>query len=238
MIFPVLKIESKVQIGEKTRINGTKSYTSPNEAAVSLVRIKPTASESFITVSALDATDYTAWLLDWQYDTAGIQTISLEITTNGAPVVVTKTIEVVTEAAEKLFSSDADIEYLEPGLIEFVKYGKNSFNDVHRQAQSAIMDEIYRNRIFAADGSKLTVAEVVDVAELKFWSIYMVLNKIFQGLSNKIDDVFAAKSKYYASKEHEALQMAMNQMRLDYDKSGTIEETEQQDFRSVELVRR
>lgn len=238
MIFPVLKVESRVQTGEKTRLNGIKSYTTPGEAAVSLVRIRPTASGSFITVSTIDPTDYTTWFLDWQYDTAGNQTIDLEITTNGAPVVVSKVIEVLNPVDERLFSSDLDIEQLEPGLLDFVKPGKNSFNDVHRQAQIAIMDEIYRNRILATDGSKLTALQVVDTAELKFWSLYMVLNKIFQGLSNKVDDVFANKSKYYASKEHEAMQMCMNQMRLDYNKDGTVEQTEQYDFRTVEMVRR
>lgn len=238
MIFPVLKTEKKIQVNEKTRISGIKSYTSPGEAAVSLVRIRPTASGSFMTVSTIDPTDYRSWYLDWQYDAAGIQTIDLEITTDGAAVVSSKTIEVVTSAAENLFSTDDDLTILESDILDYVKPGKDSFNDFHRQAQESIMDEIYRNRIFANDGSKLTVAQVVDVVELKPWSKYMVLNKIFQGLSNKIDDVFSAKSKYYAVKEHEAMQMAMNQMRLDYDKSGTIEQTEQQDLRTVVMVRR
>jgi hypothetical protein len=238
MIFPVLKIESKVQVNEKTRISGIKSYTSTEEASVSLIRIKPSASDSFIEVSAIDPTDYVAWYLDWQYSTAGTKTIDLEITTDGSAVVSQKTIEVVLSATEKLFSSDEDLVSLEPDILNYVKDGKNSFNDFHRQSQSAILDEIYRNRIMSTTGEKITVDEVLDVSEVKFWSLYMTLNKIFRSISNKPDDVFADRAKYYEKKELEAFNQAMNQMRIDYNKDGVLDDTESYNLRTVDVFRR
>lgn len=237
MIFPVLKIEKKIQVNEKTRINATKSYKTSEEMGVSLVRIRPSASDSFYTVTTLDPSDNTTWFLDWQYSTAGIKTIDLEITTDGSPVVISETIEVVTAAAENLFSVDADIVALEPDAIEYCKDGKNSLNDFHRQAQASILDELYRKKIMSTDGEKLDAEDVIDVQELKPWSIYMVLTKVFQSMSNKVDDVFAQKSKYYESKRLEAENMAMNQLRLDFNKDGNQELAEQIAYRTIEMVR-
>jgi hypothetical protein len=236
-IFPKLEIEAKIQIGEKTRINATKSYKTQGEAAITLVRIRPDSLvATWFTVS--DVLDASTYWLDWEYSAAGDYICQIEITTNGAAVTNSATITVVAEATENLFSKDGDISTQEPDILKFVKDGKTGFNDFHRFAQASIMDEIYRARIFNTDGGKLTVAEVLDVEELKPWSVNMVLRNIFQSISNKVDDVFQNKSNFYAAKEVEDRNRAMNQMRLDFNKDGILSTTEQYDMRSLELVRR
>lgn len=235
-VFPILELEAKVQTGEKTRLNGTKSFLTQDEAAVTLVRIRPSASDSFITVSAVDATDSSYWFLDWQYSTTGTKTIDLEITA-GAVTTYSATIVVTDSSTERLFSSDQDIMSEEPDILRFVRDGKSSFNDLHRTAQTKVMDEIYRAKIFDVNGAKLTVADVIEIDELKPWSKYMVLKMIFESVSNAVDDVFALKSAKYAKAELEARNMAFNQMRLDYNKDENLEVDEHQNFRSGDLVR-
>lgn len=239
MIFPVLKLEAKVQTNEKTRLDGTKSYTSIDEAAVSLVRIKPDSSDPYITVATgANATNSELWYLDWQYSSSGTKHPEIEITTNATPSTYTVDITVANPNAEKLFSSDTDLIAEEPDILKYVKDGKNSFNDFHRVAQEKIMDEIYRQRIFNTDGNKLTIDEVLDTVELKQWSKYMVLKLIFESMSNKVDDIFSVKSTKYAQFEQKAFNECMNQMRLDYNKDGELNKADEFDFRSVELIRR
>ena len=52
MIFPVLELEKTVQLNDKTRLDGRKSYTTPEEAAISLVEIQPEAGQPFFTVTS------------------------------------------------------------------------------------------------------------------------------------------------------------------------------------------
>ena len=68
-IFGNLHLEEKVQVNEKTRIDCTKSFIS-DEAAISLVRIKPEDGGSFVTVTSDK-------YLDWAYETAGTKTATL-----------------------------------------------------------------------------------------------------------------------------------------------------------------
>lgn len=59
-IFPVLEIEEKVQVSDKTRLDGQKSFVS-HGAAISQLRIKPSKNDAFIDVTS-------AKYLDWQFD--------------------------------------------------------------------------------------------------------------------------------------------------------------------------
>ena len=239
-VFPVLELETKVQTNEKTRLSGLKSYLTQNEAAVILVRIQPSALDSFITVSALDATDSSFWFLDWQYSAIGIKTVVLEITNDvGTPVITTfsKDIDVTDAATERLFSTDQDLMSEEPDILRFIRDGKSSFLDLHRTAQIKILDDIYRRKILDSSGAKLTIDNVIDIEELKQWSKYMVLRLIFQSVSNKVDDIFAAKSSLYAKLEQAAMNEAMNQMKIDYNNDGLATQEESKNFRSGDLVR-
>lgn len=243
-IFPKLIVENKIQENEQTRINGTKSYKTQNEAAITLVRIRPdNALPDWITVAQTlplvgDVNDVSSFYIDWEYSSAGTYACEIEITTDGAPVVATADIVVVTALVENLFSSDSDLSVLEPDILKYIKEGKSSYMDFHRAAQAQIMDEIYRARIFDVNGDKLTVADVLDVSELGPWSVNVVLKNIFQGISNAKDDVFLDKSKYYGVQEFEARNRAMNQMRLDFNKDATLVGDEPVDMRTLELVRR
>lgn len=239
-MFPVLELEAKVQVNEKTRLSAVKSFKTPDEAAISLVRIKPLASGSFITVTS-SPTDSSTWFLDWQYSAAATETVTVEFTVGTGPGTITTgtaTIQVVTSATEKLFSTDKDLMAEEPDILKFVRDGKSSFNDIHRVAQEKILDDIYRQGILSDDDDKLTVAEVVDTAELKQWSKYMALRIIFESVSNKPDDIFAEKALKYEKMEFSAREKAINQMQLDLDQDGTLEDAERVSYRSASLVRR
>lgn len=228
-IFASLELESVAQVGDKIRIDAGKSFTSPDEAAISLIEIKPESSASWYDVTSNK-------YLDWQYSTGGTKTVSVRITTDAAPEVASLDIEALTAVDDKLFSGDQDIVPYEDDILKYVRSGRNSFLDKHRAAQKRILAILDEKRITAQDGSKLTKEHIFDKEEFKDWSKFMVLQMIFESLSNAVDDVFDRKAKKYAS----LCEMASNRavLRIDLNKDGELTSNENLEGFSYSLLKR
>lgn len=200
MIFPIAEFEEVVQVDDLTRISAAKSAVTPDEDDITLVEIKPSASDDYYTVSGADV-DQDDWFLDWVYSAAGSKTITVRITcgTGGEAVVTTKTFTTtaVTSAVDKLFSSDEDLKTHEPDVMKWVKPGRATFKDIHRRAQTTILQVINREGIFDTNRARLTKDAVVDTEELREWSAYLALALIWEGRKNSVDDVFSEKAKHY-----------------------------------------
>lgn len=228
-IFPNLELEAKLQVDDRTRLDADKTFITNDEAAITLVEIEPEAAAGFITVS--NSTKY----LDWQYATDGTKTVTVRVTTDGAPVTVSKTIEVLTSADDKLFSSDAELVPYEPKILDYVRKGRNSFLDVHRTAQGDIFDYMDENGFWDINGDKLTKDDVTTLDEFKAWSKFMVLRLIFEGISNATDDIFHEKAERYRKKEERARDRA--KVRIDRTNDGDEDDKGKDnfDFRSITL---
>lgn len=226
-IFPIIETESVIQVGDKLRIDASKSFISKDEDPIYEVEIMPEAGGDWISVYV--ANNSSAWFLDWAYSGASRSVvISCRIRVDGiaGPTeTVTKTISVVTAADDKLFSSDSDLTALEPDILKWTKAGRSSFLDVHRMAQSKILEWIdeagYRNE----DGTKVSKNELLDLSEVRPWSRDLTLSLIFFGISNQVDDVFAQKSKYYASQAKDRADRAV--LAWDFNKDGDLEVSEE-----------
>jgi hypothetical protein len=238
MIFPLIESEPILQVNDKTRINAVKSFISKDEAAITLVEIEPEASAGFINVTGSPVLSKN-WFLDWSYATAGSKVATLRITTDGSPVTFTKTITVLTEADDKLWSADSDLQILEPDILNWVRQGRASFLDYHRTAQKRILEWLDNIKVWNKDGQPFTKSDItLAIAEedLKRISIYWTLEIIFNGLSNKPDDVFASKEMNYR-KSRKELQADRSRIRVDYNLDGTIENGEQFQMRTIRLSR-
>ena len=213
-IFPNLILEDTVQVNDKTRLDGTKSFISSDEAAITLVRIKPSDTDAYVTVTSDK-------YLDWSYSGAATETVTIEITTDGSPTTFTKTISVVTSATDDLWSDDADLVKHEPDIMNYVPEGKNSFINIHRLAQSRILCWLDEKRIWDNDGNRLTATDV-DGTDMNEWSKYLALQYIYEGLSNSIDDIFFEKASRYRDLVNKAANRAV--LRLDLANDGTKDE--------------
>lgn len=244
-IFPILEVESIVQVGDKTRLNGTKSFKTDEVSAISMVRIKPSAADSFIEVSSDDPTDYTKWYLDWVYDSDEDKTITIEFTDSElVPNVVTKdvTLTTVLSVDENLFSNDADFNGQESDVLNYVKAGKSSFLNFHRQAQKLILEELWKIRITAKNANnnveKIEAVDFIDVNEIKQWSKNLTLQLIYEDLSNAVDDIFDLKSSKYAKQAKSWRELSLNNLSFDRDGDAEIETNETAiNYRSGDLVR-
>lgn len=230
MIFPHLDLEPIVQVNDRTRLSALKSFVTNDEQAIDLVMIKPGASASFITVDDTDR------YLDWSFSASGTYTVTARVSASGASADITGTISVVSVAADKLFSTDADLKLHEPDILNWVSPGRNSFLNIHRRAQKLILEELRREGYVDTSGDPYTKAAFVDVEEVKQWSTMWVLQLIFEGISNATDDVFHEKSVRYS-----ALRQTWGKtvfLRLDADGSGATDDGEGIDTASSFVARR
>lgn len=216
--FPILEVEPIVQVGDKTRLNGVKSFLAPSSDTFDLIKIKPDASSNFITVSA--------GYLDWVYAASGVKTVSLYVQKNCpfASGMVDRDISVLSEEQDYLFSTDQDLRLHEPEMLKWVVDGRSSFLDMHRRAQTLIMRWLDKEGYVDSTGLPFTKTAIVDIEEVKQWSTFLVLKLIFEGLANSTDDIFQNKAKIYAGKMQDYRKKAL--LRIDIDGDGEAENTE------------
>lgn len=227
-IFPDLKVEPVVQVNDLTRLDARSVTKSIDEAAITLVEIEPESGAGFIDVSSSGTLPSSSWYLDWAYSTNGSKTASVRVTTSGAPVSLSKTINVLTEAEDSLFSSDSDLIIHEPDILNWVREGRRSFLDYHRRSQELILDYLRINGYRTIDGSKITKAELLDKNEFKEWSVFLTLKLIMESRSNQSDDIFLQKARFYESKVVEARASVF--ISYDFDKDGSIGDNEKNIF--------
>ena len=216
-IFPNIEAEDIVQVGDRTRIDVSKSFVTPDEATTSLVRVDPeTGVAGFI-----DITSVKGLVLDWEYSTDGDKVITVEVTTDGLPVTKTLTISAITEADDKLFSDDYDLKLHESDILKYVEKGRNTFKNTAREAQTQILEWLYRNGYTDFENNRLTKASVIDIQEVKEWSRFMVLMLIMDDQSNQIGDIFHAKARMYESMMQESRTKAI--LKIDTDGDGSTD---------------
>jgi len=227
MIFPVIKNEAIVQIDDMTRIDAVASFISPDEAAITLVEIEPEAANGYIDVTSNK-------YLDWIYETAGTKTATVRITTDGAPVSKTLTIEAVDVATDRLFSTDKDIVSHENDLFRFLREGRASFLDIHRVSQNLILDYLDQINLKNRDGSRIEKDDIYQLKEVKEWSKFLTLSLIFESVANEVEDIFSVKARKYRAMAKDVSTRATIQLG-----DSTQDKSESNpDLRSARLVRR
>lgn len=233
MIFPVIETEAVVQVNDKTRLNASKTYASKGAVAITKVEIEPEAAAGFIDVTDVKPAN---WFTDWQYATAGSKTITLKINGDTTPVLATSTISVLTAVDDALFASDSDLIMEEPDILRWMKSGRSSFKDVHREVQTQVVDMLNRKGYRTTDGSPITKNEIVDHTQIREIAKYWALMIIFNSQSNQVGDVFSVKAGEYSSKLNTAMQRQI--LGLDLNKDGNIETGEGVTIHTATLLRR
>jgi len=224
MYFISLKYERTVQVGDKTRLDASKSYGTPDELPISTLEIRPETSGIFYDVSSNKFLDYTS-------ETDGIKAVTVKI--NGT-IEKEYAIVVLTEVEDHLFSEDADLIPHEQDICNFLRDGRNTFKDIHRQAQRIILADLDEKRIWDNNGNRLSKHAIVDIEEVREWSKYLTLRLLFESQSNATDDIFSTKAQKYKEMELKA----SNRAALRLDLNGDGEEDAPIDLVSTTLLRR
>lgn len=235
-IFADIEIEPIVQVNDRTRLNAGKSFVTQDVAAITKVEIDPgTGSFIDLGLSSSGLADPSQWYLDYVFDSDGSKTIRSRITA-GSTGTASKTMTVITEADDYLFSADSDLAQAESDILKYVEPGRNTFKNVHRAAQDEIVRYLDEKGYTDSNGDPLTKAAVVDLNEVRLWSKFTALRMIFEDLINSSDDVFSKKTKRYEGLEQVHRNKAL--LRLDLDGDGEAENNEGVSIQTGNLVRR
>jgi len=224
-IFPNIETDSVVQVNDKFRISAEKTFQSQDETQITDVEIEPEAGAGFI--SGMD-TNPKNWILDWEYSTDGTKVITLRITNGGGSQSKTASIVVLTEANDKLFSDDNDLVEWESDIKRYVPKGRNTFKYVHREAQTQILEYLYRIGVVSSTGVRLTKDSIIDIEEVRQWSKFKVLKIIFNDVSTVVGDKFEQLSSRYMGYAQEAGHKAI--LKLDLNGDGNADSTENVDL--------
>lgn len=235
-IFPILKSDSTVQVGDKIRLSAVKSFITPNEDSLVSVQIQPESSSSFIDVFASDQQD---WFLDWVYSSSGSKIVTLKVTSETvAPTytTVTMNLNVVTQANDSLFSTDDNLKAYEPDILSWLPEGYSSFNHIHRESRNNIVDWLDEARLRKSNGDRFEARDLLEKEQVRRLSCYMTLRVIFEGLSNQVDDVFDKKRQKFEGLEAKAKNRGY--ITLDFNDDGQADDNDRQELRTMTMVRR
>jgi len=232
MIFPSIEHELVLQVNDRTRLDASKTYSDKSGPVITKVEIQPYAGGPQINVTNVKASE---WYTDYQYASAGAKVITVTINSDSTPVTITSTITVKTVADDALFSADTDLVQEEPDITKYVRKGRNTFKDVHREAQREILDLLDRKGYKGPDQSRLTASQAVAVDQVRTMSKYLALHLIYLGLSNVVDDVFFKKSAVYWSKYLTASDRRI--IGFDLNNDGEISPDEGADLRATRMYK-
>jgi len=194
-IFPYLDVEPTVQVGDRTRLDASKTFFTPDAGEVVLFQID--AGDGYIDVSADK-------YLDYAFDSSGVKVISCRVVTDdvsNATGVGTASISVVTALQDNLYATDADLKLHEPDILKWVENGRNTFLNTHRRAKKLMLDYLTREGYRNWDYSPYAGTEFYEVDDVNQWATFTALRLIFEGISNSTEDVFHQKSLRYSEME-------------------------------------
>lgn len=233
MIFLNCLRETIVQVNDRTRIDVSKSFIA-NNSPITDIKIEPDSGAGLISVFN---TNQDKWFLDWAYTTPGEKTITVEATDGSNTVSQTFKVLALSEEDDFLYSTDEQVFTLESELRKYIPPGRNSYKNIHREAQARILNFLDRKGIWQLNGDPYTKKQVNLKGELSNWSLYEALFIIYTDLFISVGEKFAEKVNQY--KELRNIERERSSIRIDRNGNGSIEpSSEAQDLRSVRMIKR
>lgn len=233
MIFINCQRESVVQVGDKTRIDVSKSFVNGDD--LTDITIEPESGAGAVSVFS---EDQKRWYLDWAYSTDGEKQITVEANDGVNTVSNIFTINIVSEADDNLYSDDSEIFSIESELSRYIPKGRNSYLNLHREAQSRILTYLDRKRIWKADGEAYNKNEINLNGELNKWSLYETIFMIYTDLYIISGDKFKDKAEEY--KKLRNFERDRAAIRVDVNGDGQFDNQQDriQDLKSYRMIRR
>lgn len=227
MIFPSVKMDSLSQVDDRFRIDFEGSTTHDGTELTSIEVIHdPLQAALTVFKPSLNKNNM---FLDWQFGVAGVKQVTVIFYAGADTKQVLKTIKVLTQAEEKLFSSDEMLIQRESNILSLLPAGRSSFIYMHRLAQKEILKDLEKMGY-----GDLLPANLLKIEDVQEWSTLKVLALIFESNITSIQDVHTQKRLTYANLALEAKNRSV--VKLDLDANGT-EDVKVQTF-PTHLVRR
>lgn len=163
--------------------------------------------------------------------------ITLTVSGDDTDVVTTKVIEVVSEVADRLFSTDDKLRKHEADILKYLPQGRATFKDVHRRTQQLILAWLDTENYIDYFADKITLKRIGDISDVTEWATFMTLRLIFEGVQNAVKDVFEKKAETYQEREDFYRKRVV--VKIDLNQDGIADKyTERVDVRDCRVLRR
>ncbi|MEM4359730.1 MAG: hypothetical protein QXT45_04320 [Candidatus Bilamarchaeaceae archaeon] len=237
MIGLLIQHDGVVRVGDKIRIDASKTFATKGHPSITKVEIRPDSSSSFIDVSGPGPSlNPKNWFLDWVYQTDGIKNIELLVTDSATNThSTTSTITALLPQDDKLFADDHDILAYDSDILSYLPESRSSWRHIHREVKTLILAHLRDRRIRNPDGTDLDFDQIKISSQLRELAAIWSLKIIYWNLSNKIDDKFFQKHQETAKML--ATLLSRGDLGIDFDTDGQISELERVDLRSKFLTR-
>lgn len=237
-IFPFLNHEKVIQVRDTIRLDASRSFVSKDMDQIINVEIEPESGDGFKSVFSSKRDE---WFLDWQFEGQSREvdvTVRLTIDDDALnPTQQTQTFKVYVLSFEDdgLFSDDSELFSYEEEIFKLLPRGKSSFIYKHRRAQNIIVESFNERGVLANNQTRITKEHLLDVDDVKQWSICLTLALIFEDNSKTVGDVFFRKSESYYSMalghKHRAF------FRIDFNGDGQLSNSEINPYYTARIVR-
>lgn len=164
------------------------------------------------------------------------KTVTLKVSNATTNKTIVRKLPIISEEEDHLFSNDDQLRQHEHEINKYLPAGRSSFKNVHRRAQTLMIDWLNKEGYTDETGEKLTKDRVVDITEVRQWATFMTLRLIMEDMSNALDDIYAEKAKRYRELENSFRDAAV--LRLDTNLDGEITLGEGLDVQNGFVVRK
>ena len=141
-----------------------------------------------------------------------------------------------------VYSDDQDLLMEAPEVANYLPASTSSFILRHQAARDDIVQDIRNSgkyKINYSDGQNknIDVWDFLDIDEIRVWSKYLVLSKIFENLSTVKDDVYWARAEGFKNKALTAAKLYYLTLDIDDDGITDVEERLGTSFGSISIIK-
>jgi hypothetical protein len=142
-----------------------------------------------------------------------------------------------------VYSDDQDLKDEVPEIMNWAASTETTYILRHQSARDDIVQSIRNKGQFKQSNStglplQIEPFDLLDIEEVRQWSKYLALSKIFENLSKDKDDIYMARSKMYSDRARDAGKLYYASLDLDDDGVTDLEERLGTNFGTSTLVRR
>ena len=148
MAIPSLLIDSTVRVGDKFRIDVTRTFLKPNELLESIdIELSDGGDSYNLYQETANETTSDQWFIDYAYDVDDTNVITLTIVSDLGVNILEKTVISKIAADDLTLATDSDLLSHEPNIMEYLPNGRNSFIYMHRNVTELILQNLSERRI-------------------------------------------------------------------------------------------
>ncbi len=141
-----------------------------------------------------------------------------------------------------VYSDDQDLKSEVPEILRHIYSGETTYILRHQAARDDIIQDIRNSGKYkqnATDGLvyQVDVWDILDIEEVKQWSKYLALSKIYYNIFTEENDAYHLRAKYFENKAKDAAKLYYATLDLDDDGIKDIDERLGTNFSSGRLVR-